>query len=1001
MADGARAVNPALMAALAAAAAALSTAAVAVALSSPFSDERVLVAVAHALLIAAPVGVGLYVLGRDPGSRFARLLIAAGFLWAPSMLASSSNSVLYSIGRVDGWLVELSAVVLALAFPSGWLSGRLERWLALAACLLVVLLYLPPVLLDKDYPSPSPWSACARDCPHNAFALNAAEPGFVDDVIDPLREASASLLFLGVALTLGLRIAGASQLMRRTLVPVLTGAIVVMIGNAAFLASRHVDRWSGTSRTIGFISLLAVPGFVLGLLVGLLRWRLVAADALRQLVDRFGHGARAFSTRDAIADAIGDPTLWIAYWAGEPGIWVDESGAPVALPQDYETRRVTEVASGGRPVAALVHDAALSGEPAVRDVVRGFAVMALENQRLDAEVRSSVRELKESKARVLHAVDQERQRIERDLHDGAQQRLVALRVGLQLAAETVAANPDGATEALDKLGRDVEEILDEVRALARGVYPPLLADHGIGPALQAAADDGPLPTRVHYSGLGRYSQQIESAVYFSCLEALQNASKHADARRALITLAETDELEFEVRDDGHGFDLPGEGGSGLENMRDRIVALGGRLSIESSPGEGTRVRGSVPIGMANLTPDVEQLFRRATDALEDSFTILRALRDSHGTVIDFVVEHVNDAACRSTGRSREEQVGRALGSLEPAYTGSDLFEWHRQALEADGPSSLDDLLYEAHGTVRRLQRASEVRAAPLGAGRLAVSWHDITERKRAERELNLQAAVLARASEGVCLVRSSDSVIVYANPRLAAIYGYEPDQLVGRRFPELIWEDEPGGAKRRADEILARVAAEGPTSYETRGRRKDGSEIWTETHAASFKDPDHGDVWVIVTEDVTARRQAQDALALSERRLRTAVGSAPMVLFTMDRELRYTWVFNGQSDIHGDRAPVGKTDDQIFGREVGRRLTRINREALAGRAMFAEVELDLPEGPATFELTVQPVWDDDGNVVGVAGAAYETSLGDDRRRPRAAREEPRRTSRRWGRPVRS
>jgi PAS domain S-box-containing protein len=959
---------------LAAGAAALSALAVVVALVSPFSDDRYVVAISNALLIATPVSVGLYALRREPSSTVARLLIVAGFAWAPNLLSASSNDVLYSIGRIDGWLLELSLIVLVLAFPTGRLTGRLERLLVAAACVVVAVLYLPSVLLAQHYPTPVPSSACMHDCPSNAFAVTSTEPGIVDSVIEPMRSLLTALLFLGVAVTLSVRLAGASRLMRRTLVPVLTAAIIAMVANAGFLISRETDRWSAASRVLGFVAILAIPGLVVGILLGLLRWRLQASDALRRLVDQFGGGrAGGPDARDMIAAAIRDPSLWIAYWAGDPGRWVDESGAPVTLPRRDPDRAVTEISADGTRVAALVHDAALVGEPAVREVAGGFALMALDNQRLDAELRASLRELRESRARVLQAVDQERVRIERDLHDGAQQRLVALRVGLQLAAETVPSDPDRATELLNKLGTETEQILDAIRALARGVYPPLLADHGIGPAIQAAARESSLATTVRCSGLGRYSQQIESAVYFSCLEALQNAAKHARASTAVVTLAENDDLHFEVRDDGQGFEAHGGAGAGLKNMRDRIVALGGRLAIESAPGEGTRVTGTVPIGVANLTPDVETLLRRATDALEDSFAIFRALRDSNGDVIDFVVEHVNDAACRSTGRPREQQVGRTLGHLDPDYLGSDLFAWHRQALETDGPSSLEDTLYASHSTGRRMTQAHDIRAAPLGAGRLAVNWRDITERKRAERELSLQAAVLERASEGVCLVRSSDGVIVYANPRCAEMYGYELHALAGRRFAELMWEAAPGDAERHAGEILARLVELREASYEVRGKRRDGSPIWTEARAASFEDPEHEDVWVIVQQDVTARREAQAALELSEQRFRAALDGAPVVLFTMDRQLRYSWLFNSGTGVGGDEGALGRTDEEIFGGEIGRTLTQINRTVLAGTPVRSGVDLELHGRRAKFELTVQPQRDAHGEVVGLAGVAYEVT----------------------------
>jgi signal transduction histidine kinase len=230
---------------------------------------------------------------------------------------------------------------------------------------------------------------------------------------------------------------------------------------------------------------------------------------------------------------------------------------------------------------------------------------ALENERLEGELRSSRRELHESRGRILSAVDGERQRIERDLHDGAQQRLVALRVGLEVAAEVAHENPQAAVRQLDRLAADVEAILDQVRSLARGVYPPLLADHGLPDALRMAARSNWINAAMEAHGLGRYTQQIEAAVYFCCLEALQNAAKHAEATSVAITVLDRDgQLRFEVRDDGCGFKPRETRGAGLDNMRDRIVSVGGQLTIESAPGKGTRVSGSVPVGIVLLAGSV-------------------------------------------------------------------------------------------------------------------------------------------------------------------------------------------------------------------------------------------------------------------------------------------------------------------------------------------------------------------------------------------------------------
>jgi PAS domain-containing protein len=285
---------------------------------------------------------------------------------------------------------------------------------------------------------------------------------------------------------------------------------------------------------------------------------------------------------------------------------------------------------------------------------------------------------------------------------------------------------------------------------------------------------------------------------------------------ARITLLENDHLRFEVEDDGRGFAVRGTRGRGIDNMRDRIVALGGRLTIDSSQGEGTRVIGTVPVGLTELTPDVERLFQRATDALDDCFAIYRAVRDSNGAVVDFTVEHLNDAACRYSGRPREAQVGRTLGYLDPEFFDSNLFAWQRAALDADGPSSLDEASYERGTDERRLQNAYELRAVPLGSGRLAVTWREITERKRHEDELLLQSAVLDRVAEGICLFRASDGLLLYSNPSFDRLFGHKPGELLGAHVSELGWSpelDERSGA-------------------------------WVEGRITAFEHPDHGKLLV-------------------------------------------------------------------------------------------------------------------------------------------------------------
>ena len=226
-----------------------------------------------------------------------------------------------------------------------------------------------------------------------------------------------------------------------------------------------------------------------------------------------------------------------------------------------------------------------------------IALLAQENAELEAGWRYSLSELRESRNRIVAASEIERRRLERDLHDGAQQRLVALRIRLALAREQVEAGTAGSAK-LGELEGDLDEAIQELRDLAHGIFPSLLADRGLLAALRAVAQRG--PRRVEFTGhrVGRYPPEIESAVYYCCLEALQNATKHAgpDAHVAASLLAENGHLRLEVSDDGPGFDLAAvRAGVGLHNMEDRLGAVHGHLTIVTSPGNGTRISGVVPI----------------------------------------------------------------------------------------------------------------------------------------------------------------------------------------------------------------------------------------------------------------------------------------------------------------------------------------------------------------------------------------------------------------------
>jgi signal transduction histidine kinase len=571
----------------AAAGAVLSGIAVAVTLSGA---DSALAAAGRGLMVAAPVAVGCYAWQRRPGERFGPLLIVTGFAWFLTTLAESDDELLYSIGRVASWLVELELVYLALSFPTGRLPGRVDRILVGAIAALVAVLYLPTALVADSYPLPAPYTTCEDDCPANAFFVLDSEPGLVDSVIRPLRDLLTIVLFIAATARLGSRVRSATPATRRVLNPVLTVALVRLLILALALAVRRVSPDSLVMDVLNWTVILALPAMCVAFFLGLLRGRLFAASALESLGRRLQAGPDTPGVRAALAEALGDPTLRLAYRApGDGGRWVDAAGSPVELPEVGSGQCVTEVGEGDHPVAAIVHDEALGEQQHLIDAAASYARIALENQRLGARVEASLREVRDSRARIA-----------RDLHDGAQQRLVALRIELELTEELFARDPESGLERLHALGAEVEETLDELRSMARGVYPALLTDAGLAEALRAAALRAPVAAEVHSDGVGRYAPEVESAVYFCCLEALQNAAKHArDATLITISLAQEDGLRFEVCDDGAGFDPASySAGAGLANMRDRVAALGGEVIVVSRPGEGVAVRGSVPIELA-------------------------------------------------------------------------------------------------------------------------------------------------------------------------------------------------------------------------------------------------------------------------------------------------------------------------------------------------------------------------------------------------------------------
>jgi signal transduction histidine kinase len=595
---GVEAINPRRLAWLGALGLGLCTTAAAVALDNTVAPHRGASAAIAAVTLASLFGVGLYAWYRGPERRFGRLLVLAGFVWFLASLSSSDAEFLYSVGRTSAWAFEVVLIYTLLAYPTGHLPGRAARIAFSTAAFLVLALYLPTVPLLRDFQVPSVYSTCTAHCPPNWFFIAGSEPGVIDTVVKPVRDLLTLAVYLSVTVILAARLRAASPILRLSFAPVL-GAATLRFGAAfAYVGLRAAGVGNDVLDYFALLALLTVPLTATGFLIGLLEWRLYSGRALIRLSSGQDEAEDPRRLRSMIAEVLDDPSLELFYsTSGIERRWHDAAGEPCALPRAASSRYVVELSGESGIAVAIACDGGFRDQPAFLRAVAFCALSALERQRLTAALNASLRDVEASRKRLAAAADTARQKIERDLHDGAQQQLVTLRVKLELATETLREDPKHAAELLAQLGAEVQEIIDEVRSLARGIYPPLLASGGLTEALDAAVRRAPLPVSLEPDGVGRYSAEIESAVYFCCLEALQNATKHAaGASRVWIRLSEEGELHFEVRDDGSGLSRNGNGpGSGIIGMRDRMAAVGGELRIESDRRSGTRVVGVVPL----------------------------------------------------------------------------------------------------------------------------------------------------------------------------------------------------------------------------------------------------------------------------------------------------------------------------------------------------------------------------------------------------------------------
>lgn len=535
---------------------------------------------------ASLLGSGLLLWRERPQNRLGPVMVVTAFAWFASLLTEAHQAWMYTIGEAIQYLWLVGFIYLVLSFPSGRLETRLNRILIIAAVLNGVGLELAQMFFG------SKGGLRCTDCPTNLMRVIGDNTRAHQ--LHEVQWGVAGAHALAVICAIVWRWVRASKPQRRAAAPVLWAGGVTLVA----LIGVIVDDLLGSPlhqipAELFFYVSATVPIAVLYVFVA----QRLARGVVAELVVELGDQSVGTDLRLSLARALGDPSLELAFWLPSEQRYVDADGRAVNLPdQSLSERRSTIVERDGQPIAALIHDQALEYNAGLIQSVCAAAALTLENERLKAELRARLAELQASRARLVTATDNERRRIERDLHDGTQQRLVSIAMALGLLEAKL---PDRSGEA-QLLVQETREALalalGELRELTQGVHPTLLVERGLPAALDELCGRAALPVQLELSVESRLPTEIETAAYYFVSEALTNAAKHSHATEVRVS-ASTDAqtLSVEVTDNGIGGAAQG-GGSGLAGLADRIEALGGRLTVSSPPGRGTQLRAEIPCG---------------------------------------------------------------------------------------------------------------------------------------------------------------------------------------------------------------------------------------------------------------------------------------------------------------------------------------------------------------------------------------------------------------------
>lgn len=525
--------------------------------------------------------VGLIVWRRQPANRLGVILTVAGLLWLAPALMDANNDAVYTAGRV---LANLAAPAFfsLLSFPTGWLENALDRALVVASAVWGTVLTAVTATLAPTPPGPGPVNLVA----------------FVDDpaigrAADMVLAIVGAALGVGVAVALWRRWRAATRPQRRELSPVIVAASASTAwwSLTAVVSTAQPD--TRVTQGMLVVSYVLLANLAVAFLVGLVRARVIAGRMVSGVVARLAMPSSGRDLRRLLAEGLGDPSLELAYPVADGDLLVNADGQAVELPGTTD-RTAMPIELDGHVVAVIIYDTAVDRTGRTVESTGAAAALALENARLQAELRAQVAEVTASRARIADAADDTRRRIDLTLRTGVREELQAAVERLMRARPDLTPGSDARDNVDDALAR-VETAMASLRTLSRTIHPPHLAEGGLPRAVEALAEGCALPSTVHSVPLERFRAPVETAAYVVVAEGLANAARHSHASAVDVALwVEGEELVVEVRDDGIG-SADGDRGTGLATLSDRVAVLGGHLAVRSPVGVGTVLRARLPL----------------------------------------------------------------------------------------------------------------------------------------------------------------------------------------------------------------------------------------------------------------------------------------------------------------------------------------------------------------------------------------------------------------------